>query len=154
MAFSDLLIHKVNTYDISFRGADDYNNPVRKLNKIDINSNKGCRVQHQITKEKAYSLSEIELLEESPVNAFFNKDWIPTDSNNVLGISFTGTFSDESFYLVRSLEVKYDRSAIHHYEVSLVPSSEFTIEDILGGTVEYSSDFEIEDNILIEYDPS
>ena len=153
MAFKDLLIHKLNTYDVAFRGADDYNNPVRKLYKIDSNSNKVCRVQHQITKEKAYSLSEIELLEESPVNAFFNSDWIPTDSNNVLGISFTGTFSDEDFYLVRNLEVKYDRSAIHHYEVSLVPSSEFTTDDILGKLIEFDTTINLEENISIEYNP-
>ena len=153
MAFQDLLIHKVNTYDIEFRGADDYNNPVRKLYKVDSNSNKGCRVQRQITKEKAYSLSEIELLEESPVNAFFNNDWIPTDSNNVLGISFTGTFSDEDFYLVRNLEVKYGKSSIHHYEVSLVPSSEFTTDDVLGKLVEFDSNVNLEENISIEYDP-
>ena len=153
MAFKDLLIHKLNTYDVAFRGADDYNNPVRKLYKIDSNSNKVCRVQHQITKEKAYSLSEIELLEESPVNAFFNSDWIPTDSNNVLGISFTGTFSDEDFYLVRNLEVKYDRSNIHHYEVSLVPSSEFTTDDILGKLIEFDTTINLEENISIEYNP-
>ena len=58
---SNIVLLNDNTYDISFRGADDYNNPIRKLSKVDINSNKGCRVQHQITKEKAYSLSEIEL---------------------------------------------------------------------------------------------
>ena len=153
MAFTDLLIHKVNTYDIAFRGADDYNNPIRMLSKIDSNSGLKCRVQHSVAKERAYSLSEIELLEESPVNAFFDNDWIPIDSNNILGISFTGTFTDESFFLVKTLEAKYDRSAIHHYEVALVPSSEFTTSSILGGLFEFDSTFDLEENISIEYDP-
>ena len=153
MSFTELLIHKVNTYDITFRGADDYNNPIRKLSKIDSNSGLRCRVQHAVAKERAYSLSEIELLEESPINAFFDNDWVPIDSNNILGISFTGSFTDESFFLVKTLEAKYDRSAIHHYEVALVPSSEFTTSDVLGGLVEFDSTFDLEDNISIEYDP-
>ena len=153
MSFTELLIHKESTYDITFRGADDYNNPIRKLSKVDSNSGLRCRVQHAVAKERAYSLSEIELLEESPINAFFDNDWVPIDSNNILGISFTGTFSDESFFLVKTLEAKYDRLAIHHYEVALVPSSEFTTSDILGGLVEFDSTFDLEDNISIEYDP-
>ena len=131
MAFADLLIYKVNTYDIAFRGADDYNNPIRKLSKVDINSNKGCRVQHQITKEKAYSLSEIELLEEAPVNAFIDSTWNAVNSNYVLGISFNGSFTDEAFYLIKPLEAKYDSSSVHHYELAIIPSSEFTSSDIV-----------------------
>ena len=64
MAFTDLLIHKINTYNVSFDGADDYNNPIRKITKDTAKSNLSCRVQRQVTKERAYSLSEIELLEE------------------------------------------------------------------------------------------
>ena len=75
MSYSNLLIHKVNTYDIGFAGSDVYNNPIRMLYKDDANSNLGCRVQRQITKERAYSLSEIELLEEVPVNSFFDSTW-------------------------------------------------------------------------------
>ena len=60
MSFSSLLIHKVNTYNVGFNGADDYNNPIRKIKKDTSLSNLNCRVQRQITKEKAYSLSEIE----------------------------------------------------------------------------------------------
>ena len=151
MSFSSLLIHKVNTYNIGFAGSDDYNNPIRMLYKDDSNSNLGCRVQRQITKERAYSLSEIELLEEVPVNSFFGSNWIPANSNNVLGISFTGDFSDEKFYLIKTLEAKYDRSSLHHYELALIPSSEFTSESIIGLPLNYSSEFNIEDNIEIEH---
>tara|TARA_Y100000310_G_C20554762_1_gene749950 strand:- start:312 stop:776 length:465 start_codon:yes stop_codon:yes gene_type:complete len=151
MSFSTLLIHKANTYDIGFTGSDDYNNPTRMLYKNDSNSNLGCRVQHQVTKERAYSLSEIELLEEVPVNSFFGSNWTPTDSNSVLGISFSGDFSDEKFYLIKTLEIKYDRSSLHHYELALIPSSEFTSDSILGGVLSYSSEFSLEDNIEIEH---
>ena len=151
MSFSTLLIHKVNTYDIGFAGSDDYNNPTRMLYKDDSNSNLGCRVQHQVTKERAYSLSEIELLEEVPINSFFDSNWSPTDSNSVLGISFAGDFSDEKFYLIKTLEIKYARSSLHHYELALIPSSEFTSDSILGGVLSYSSEFNLEENIEIEH---
>ena len=151
MAFTDLLIHKVNTYDIAFRGADDYNNPIRMLSKIDSNSGLKCRVQHSVAKERAYSLSEIELLEEVPVNSFFDSTWNPTDSNSVLGVSFEGDFSDEKFYLIKTLEAKYARTSLHHYELALIPSSEFTSDSILGGTLSYSSDLSLEENIEISH---
>ena len=161
MAFQDLLIHKVNTYDIAFRGADDYNNPIRMLSKIDSNSGLKCRVQHSVAKERAYSLSEIELLEEVPVNAFISSTWGVNNSNHVLGISFIGDFTDESFYLIKTLEPKYDSSSIHHHELSIIPSSEFTKNDIIDelmismdNLIELveedlilSSDFQLESNI-------
>ena len=151
MSYSNLLIHKVNTYDIGFAGSDVYNNPIRMLYKDDANSNLGCRVQRQITKERAYSLSEIELLEEVPVNSFFDSTWNPTDSNSVLGVSFEGDFSDEKFYLIKTLEAKYARTSLHHYELELIPSSEFTSDSILGGTLSYSSDLSLEENIEISH---
>lgn len=151
MSFSNLLIHKLNTYDIGFSGADDYNNPIRVLFKDTSNSNLGCRVQHQITKERAYSLSEIELLEEVPVNSFFDSTWTPNNPNSVLGISFSGDFTDEKFYLIKTLEPKYGRTALHHYEVSLIPSSEFTIEDIVFKTLSFDSEIEFEDNFEIDF---
>ena len=131
MSFSSLLIHKVNTYNVGFNGADDYNNPIRKIKKDTSLSNLNCRVQRQITKEKAYSLSEIELLEEAPVNAFIDSTWNASNSNYVLGVSFDGTFNDESFYLIKTLEVKYDKTSIHHYDLAIIPSSEFTSADII-----------------------
>tara|TARA_B100000749_G_scaffold181528_1_gene140190 strand:- start:117 stop:605 length:489 start_codon:yes stop_codon:yes gene_type:complete len=160
MAFNDLLIHRVNTYQIKFNGADDYNNPIRIIEKDDSNSNINCRVQHQISKQKAYSLSEIELLEEVPVNAFISSGWEVNNSNHVLGVSFVGDFTDESFYLIKALESKYDSSSIHHYELSIIPSSEFTKSDIideimvsmdslieLEEEILFSSDFQLESNI-------
>ena len=79
---------------------------------------------------------------------------VPGSSNKCVapGTIFS-FFSDESFFLVKTLEAKYDMSVIHHYEVALVPSSEFTTSDILGGLVEFDSTFDLEDNISIEYDP-
>ena len=151
MSFSNLLIHKVNTYDIGFTGSDDYNNPIRMLYKDDANSNLGCRVQRQITKERAYSLSEIELLEEVPVNSFFDSTWSPTDSNSILGVSFVGDFSDEKFYLIKTLEAKYARSSLHHYELALIPSSEFTVDSVLGLPLNYSSEVNFEENIEIDH---
>ena len=161
MAFNDLLIHRVNTYQIKFNGADDYNNPIRIIEKDDSNSNINCRVQHQISKQKAYSLSEIELLEEVPVNAFISSGWEVNNSNHVLGVSFVGDFTDESFYLIKALESKYDSSSIHHYELSIIPSSEFTKSDIideimvsmdslieLEEEILFSSDFQLESNIV------
>ena len=160
MAFNDLLIHRINTYQIKFNGADDYNNPIRIIERDDSNSNINCRVQHQTSKQKAYSLSEIELLEESPVNAFISSSWSVKNSNYVLGVSFIGDFTDESFYLIKTLESKYDRSSIHHYELAIIPSSEFTNSDIYEETLvsfdnlidleeEFfmSSDFQLESNI-------
>ena len=160
MAFTDLLIHRMNTYQIKFNGADDYNNPIRIIEKDDSNSNINCRVQHQISKQKAYSLSEIELLEEVPVNAFISSGWEVNNSNHVLGVSFVGDFTDESFYLIKALESKYDSSSIHHYELSIIPSSEFTKSDIideimvsmdslieLEEEILFSSDFQLESNI-------
>ena len=160
MAFNDLLIHRVNTYQIKFNGSDDYNNPIRIIEKDDSNSNINCRVQHQISKQKAYSLSEIELLEEVPVNAFISSGWEVNNSNHVLGVSFVGDFTDESFYLIKALESKYDSSSIHHYELSIIPSSEFTKSDIideimvsmdslieLEEEILFSSDFQLESNI-------
>ena len=88
MAFNDLLIHRVNTYQIKFNGSDDYNNPIRIIEKDESNSDINCRVQHQISKQKAYSLSEIELLEEVPINAFISPSWEVNNSNHVLGVSF------------------------------------------------------------------
>ena len=132
MSFTDLLIHKVNTYNVGFNGADDYNNPIRTIKKDSSLSNLNCRVQRQITKDKAYSLSEIELLEEAPVNAFIDATWSAENSNYILGITFDGTFSDESFYLIKTLEAKYGGSAIHHYELAIIPSSEFTSSDIIS----------------------
>ena len=131
MSFSDLLIHKINTYDVGFDGADDYNNPIRTIKKNTSLSNLKCRVQRQITKEKAYSLSEIELLEEAPVNAFIDSTWNAVNSNYVLGISFNGSFTDEAFYLIKTLEAKYDSSSVHHYELAIIPSSDFTSSDIV-----------------------
>ena len=132
MSFTDLLIHKINTYDVGFNGADDYNNPIRTIKKDSSLSNLKCRVQRQITKEKAYSLSEIELLEEAPVNAFIDATWNAENSNYILGVTFDGSFSDEAFYLIKTLEAKYGSSAIHHYELSIITSSEFTSSDIIS----------------------
>ena len=161
MSFTDLLIHRMNTYQIKFNGADDYNNPIRIIERDDSNSNISCRVQHQISKQKAYSLSDIELLEEVPVNAFISSTWGVNNSNHVLGISFIGDFTDESFYLIKTLEPKYDSSSIHHHELSIIPSSEFTKNDIIDelmismdNLIELveedlilSSDFQLESNI-------
>ena len=135
MAFNDLLIHRLNTYQIKFSGADDYNNPIRVIEMDESNSNINCRVQHQTSKQKAYSLSEIELLEEAPVNAFISPNWIVENSNYVLGVSFNGDFTDESFYLIKTLESKYNSSSVHHYELSIIPSSEFTKSDIMDEEV-------------------
>ena len=132
MSFTDLLIHKINTYNVGFNGADDYNNPIRTIKKDSSLSDLKCRVQRQITKEKAYSLSEIELLEEVPVNAFIDATWNAENSNYILGITFDGSFSDEAFYLIKTLEAKYGGSAIHHYELAIIPSSEFTSSDIIS----------------------
>ncbi len=160
MAFNDLLIHRLNTYQIKFNGADDYNNPIRVIEMDESNSNINCRVQHQVSKQKAYSLSEIELLEEVPVNAFISPSWIVENSNYVLGVSFNGDFTDESFFLIKTLESKYNSSSVHHYELSIIPSSEFTKNDImdeevlsidslieLEEEVLFSSDFQLEANI-------
>ena len=160
MAFNDLLIHRLNTYQIKFSGADDYNNPIRVIEMDESNSNVNCRVQHQVSKQKAYSLSEIELLEEAPVNAFISPDWIVENSNYVLGVSFNGDFTDESFFLIKTLESKYNSTSVHHYELSIIPSSEFTKSDVmdeemlsidnlieLEEEILFSSDFHLEANI-------
>ena len=160
MAFNDLLIHRLNTYQIKFSGADDYNNPIRVIEMDESNSNVNCRVQHQVSKQKAYSLSEIELLEEAPVNAFISPDWIVENSNYVLDVSFNGDFTDESFFLIKTLESKYNSTSVHHYELSIIPSSEFTKSDVmdeemlsidnlieLEEEILFSSDFHLEANI-------
>lgn len=153
MAFNDLLIHRLNTYQIKFSGADDYNNPIRVIEMDESNSNINCRVQHQVSKQKAYSLSEIELLEEAPVNAFISPNWIVENSNYVLGVSFNGDFTDESFYLIKTLESKYNSSSVHHYELSIIPSSEFTKSDIMDEEVlSIDSLIELEEEILFSSD--
>lgn len=153
MAFNDLLIHRLNTYQIKFSGADDYNNPIRVIEMDESNSNINCRVQHQTSKQKAYSLSEIELLEEAPVNAFISPNWIVENSNYVLGVSFNGDFTDESFYLIKTLESKYNSSSVHHYELSIIPSSEFTKSDIMDEEVlSIDSLIELEEEILFSSD--
>lgn len=153
MAFNDLLIHRLNTYQIKFSGADDYNNPIRVIEMDESNSNINCRVQHQTSKQKAYSLSEIELLEEAPVNAFISPNWSVENSNYVIGISFNGDFTDESFYLIKTLESKYNSSSVHHYELSIIPSSEFTKSDIMDEEVlSIDNLIELEEEILLSSD--
>ena len=39
-------------------------------------------------------------------------------------------YEDEEFYLIKNLNVKYGKDAIHHYELMIVPSSLFTVSDI------------------------
>ena len=120
MSFTDLLIHKINTYNVGFNGADDYNNPIRTIKKDSSLSDLKCRVQRQITKEKAYSLSEIELLEEAPVNAFIDATWNAENSNYILGITFDGSFSDEAFYLIKTLEAKMATYTVDEEDLELV----------------------------------
>ena len=153
MAFNDLLIHRINTYQIKFNGADDYNNPIRAIERDESNSNINCRVQHRTSKQKAYSLSEIELLEESPVNAFISPSWEIKNSNYVLGVSFIGDFTDESFYLIKTLESKYDSKSIHHYELSIIPSSEFKSSDIYEeALVSFDNRIDLEEEFLMSSD--
>ena len=121
MAFSDLLIHTVNTYDPTIGvTADNYNTPVATKSTTSGIPAVKCRLQTLISKEEGFTQSEIELIEEVPVTLFIDKDWIPTNSNYVLGID-VGT--GEKNYLIRRLNVKYDRVGIHHYELEVVPSS-------------------------------
>ena len=137
MPFSDLLIHRVNTYD-SFR--DEYNNPVLKLDPVSGKNALKCRLSQQISKQEGFSQSEVELIEEVPVSLFIGSSWSPLNSNYILGISISGTsggavgghtyYDDEEFYLIKNLDVKYGKSAVHHYEITVVPSSQFAVSDI------------------------
>ena len=143
MPFNDLLIHYLNTYNPDMNTTvDEYNNPILKLSSVSGKTAIKCRLDQQISKQNAFSQSEIELIEEAPVSLFIGSAWSPQNSNYVLGISTSGTsggnasghnyYSDEEFYLIKNLDVKYGKSAVHHYEVTIVPSSLFTISDITG----------------------
>ena len=141
MPFNDLLIHRVNTYDPdmdSFR--DEYNNPILKLDPVAGKTALKCRISQQISKQKGFSQSEVELIEEVPVSLFIGNGWTPENSNYVLGVSFSGTsggssgthtyYNDEEFYLIKNLDVKYGKSEVHHYEITVIPSSLFEVSDI------------------------
>jgi hypothetical protein len=141
MPFNDLLIHRLNTYDPNKDTArDEYNNPVLKLDPVNGKTALKCRLSQQISKQQGFSQSEVELIEEVPVSLFIGSSWSPTNSNYILGISISGTsggetsghtyYSDEEFYLIKNLDVKYGKSDIHHYEITVVPSSQFSTGDI------------------------
>ena len=141
MPFNDLLIHRLNTYDPNKDTArDEYNNPVLKLDPVNGKTALKCRLSQQISKQQGFSQSEVELIEEVPVSLFIGSSWSPTNSNYILGISISGTFggetsghtyySDEEFFLIKNLDVKYGKSDIHHYEITVVPSSQFSTGDI------------------------
>ena len=141
MPFNDLLIHYLNTYDPDMdTERDEYNNPDLKLKSVAGKTALKCRISQQISKQEGFSQSEVELIEEAPVSLFIGSNWNPVNSNYILGISFTGTsggtqgghdyYNDEEFYLIKNLDVKYGKSAVHHYEVTVVPSSLFTTSDI------------------------
>ena len=145
MAFDDLLIHRLHTYDPNMDTArDEYNNPIVKLNPTSNKTGLKCRVSQQITKKQGFTQSEVELIEEVPVSLFVTPSWTPANNNYVLGISVTGDttgmtaignhtpYSDEEFFLIKTIDVKYNKTSVHHYELIVVPSTLFSRTDILA----------------------
>ena len=136
MPFNDLLIHRLN----KDTARDEYNNPVLKLDPVDGKIALKCRLTQQISKQQGFSQSEVELIEEVPVSLFIGNGWSPVNSNYILGISISGGtggtvnghdyYDDEEFYLIKNLNVKYGKSGVHHYEIMVVPSSQFSTGDI------------------------
>ena len=145
MAFDDLLIHRLHTYDPNMNTArDEYNNPILKLNPTANKTALKCRISQQIPKKQGFTQAEVELIEEVPVSIFIASGWTPNNNNYVLGVSVTGDttgmsqigrhtpFNDEEFFLIKTINVKYNATAVHHYEVVVVPSTMFAISDILA----------------------
>lgn len=145
MPFADLLIHRLHTYDPNMNTArDEYNNPVVKLDPTANKTGLKCRLAKQIPKKQGFTQAEVELIEEAPVSLFIPSSWTPANGNYVLGISVTGDttgmsaigshtpYNDEEFFLIKTINVKYNATAVHHYEVVIVPSTLFSTTDILA----------------------
>ena len=87
MAFDDLLIHRLHTYDPNMNSArDEYNNPIVKLDPTSNKTGLKCRVSQQITKKQGFTQSEVELIEEVPVSLFVTPIWTPANNLSLIHI--------------------------------------------------------------------
>ena len=126
MAFADLLVHKANIYTFNIDSRDDYNIPELKLTVFQ--SNVPCRIEYFIPKVSGTPQQEIELIEEQPIRLFLPNTHTLTHSNYVFRFSVDSTLDNDNYYIIQELKpVHAGTSAVHHYELMVVPLEEKVI---------------------------
>ena len=118
MAFADLLVHKTNIYTFNITDRDEYNIPELKLTVFQ--SNVPCRFEYFVPKMSGTPQQEVELIEEKPARLFMPSTHVLT-SNYVFHLSV----HISNFYIIQELKVVHgSTSAVHHYELMVVPLEE------------------------------
>ena len=118
MAFADLLVHKANIYSFNITSRDDYNIPELRLTTFQ--SNVPCRFEYFVPKMSGIPQQEVELIEEKPARLFM-------PSTHVLTSNYVFRFSvdTDNYYIIQELKVVHgSTSAIHHYDLLVVPLEE------------------------------
>ena len=118
MAFADLLVHKANIYSFNITSRDDYNIPELRLTTFQ--SNVPCRFEYFVPKMSGIPQQEVELIEEKPARLFM-------PSTHVLTSNYVFRFSvdTDNYYIIQELKVVHgSTSAVHHYELLVVPLEE------------------------------
>ena len=118
MAFADLLVHKTNIYTFNITSRDDYNIPELRLTVFQ--SNVPCRFEYFVPKMSGIPQQEVELIEEKPARLFM-------PSTHVLTSNYVFRFSvdTDNYYIIQELKVVHgSTSAVHHYELLVVPLEE------------------------------